>query len=59
MSNILSGMKSVVVFSANDTQEETERKWGKWLRDNKISAVGDKAVPGLEETRKMLRTYEY
>lgn len=60
MSDILNGMKSFVVFSPNDTQEETERKWVEWLINNdKISAVGDKYVPSLEETRKMLMRYEH
>jgi hypothetical protein len=46
------GMKSVMVFDPNDSQEETERKWVEWNMNK--SAVQDKAVPNVEETRKYL-----
>jgi len=51
------GMKSVMVFDPKDSQEETNRKWNEWLRDTGRSAVGDKAVPNVEETRKYLNKY--
>lgn len=50
----ISQMKSVVVFSANDTKQETERKWGEWLKNNNIGSVSDEYVPSLTELRKML-----
>jgi len=56
---MISDMKSVMVVDAKESQEETERKWRNWLQQNKISAVGDKYVPSLAETRRMLREYEY
>lgn len=51
--NMVSNMKSVMVFDAIDSDVETANKWINWLRYNK-SAVADKNVPGAEETRKML-----
>lgn len=50
------GMKSVMVFDPADTDEQTATKWMDWKRDN--SAVGDKAVPNAEQTRKLLRRAE-
>ena len=52
--DILSGMTSVMIFSPDESQEETDRKWGRWLKDNHQSAVADKYVPCAAETRKML-----
>lgn len=52
------GMKSVMVFNPEDTDEQTATKWMDWIRENKMSAVGDKAVPGVEETRRYLRQFE-
>lgn len=49
-------MKSVMIFDPKDTDEQTATKFANWMRDNK-SAVGDKAVPNVEETRKYLRRY--
>ncbi len=51
---ILSGMKSVMIFDPNDSELETERKWKNWWKHNKQSAVADKYVPCAKETRKML-----
>jgi len=45
------GMKSVMAFDPKDTDEQTATKYMDWMRDNKISAVGDKAVPNAEQTR--------
>lgn len=53
--DVLSGMKSVMVFDPADSQEETERKWVEWNMHK--SAVQDKAVPNAEETRKYLSQY--
>lgn len=50
------GMKSVMVFDPKDTDEQTATKFADWIRDN--SAVGDKAVPNAEQTRKLLRRAE-
>ncbi|MEN2468137.1 hypothetical protein [Ornithinibacillus sp. JPR2-1] len=47
------GMKSVMIFDPKDTQTETERKWLEW--NEYKSAVQDKAVPNVEETRKYLQ----
>lgn len=44
-------MKSVMMFDPNDTDEQTATKFMDWSRE---SAVGDKAVPNAEETRKLL-----
>ncbi|MFD2133313.1 hypothetical protein ACFSKI_19040 [Pseudogracilibacillus auburnensis] len=52
--DILKGMKSVMVFEPNDSKAETKRKWDNWWKHNKESAVADKFVPGVKETRKML-----
>lgn len=49
-------MKSVMVFDAKDSDEQTGNKFINWLRNNK-SAVGDKAVPNAEMTRDYLRSY--
>ena len=49
------GFKSVMHFDPKDSDEQTVTKFAEWLRDNKISAVGDKYVPNAEETQKMLR----
>lgn len=49
------GFKSVMHFDPKDTDEQTATKFMDWARDNKISAVGDKYVPGVEETQEMLR----
>lgn len=49
---LLSGMKSVMVFEPNDSQEETERKWVEWNLNK--SAVQDKAVPNVEATQRYL-----
>lgn len=54
MSKYLNGMKSVMVFDPNDSELETERKWKNWWSHNKQSAIADKYVPSVEETRKML-----
>lgn len=55
MREVLGNMKSVMIFSPDDTQEETDKRWEKWLRDNnQVSAVGDKYVPNAAETRRML-----
>lgn len=51
-------MKSVMVFDPKDSDEETVTKFMNWIRDNKISAVGDKAVPNAEETRAYLNQYK-
>lgn len=47
------GMKSVMVFDPEDSQEETERKWVEWNLNK--SAVQDKVVPTAAETRKYLQ----
>jgi hypothetical protein len=47
------GMKSIMVFDPKDTDEQTLTKFQEFVRDNH-SAVGDKAVPNAEETRKLL-----
>lgn len=46
-------MKSVMIFDPKDTDEQTANKFINFIRDN-YSAVGDKAVPNSEQTRKML-----
>jgi len=46
-------MKSVMVFDPKDTDEQSATKFADWIRDN--SAVGDKYVPGVEETREYLK----
>lgn len=56
---MISDMKSVMVFDPKESQEETERKWRNWIQHNKKREVGDKYVPSLTETRRMLREYEY
>lgn len=52
--DILKDMTSVMIFDAADSQAVTDAKFDKWLRQNKISAVGDKNVPTAADTRKML-----
>lgn len=54
MKNVISGMNSVMFFDPKESREETDRKWVKWWNHNKTSAVLDKFVPGVEETRKYL-----
>ncbi|GAA0344025.1 hypothetical protein GCM10008931_39150 [Oceanobacillus oncorhynchi subsp. oncorhynchi] len=49
-------LKSVMIFDPNDTDEQTNAEWARWWQDNK-SAVGDKAVPGVQETQEYLRRY--
>jgi|GEM_PF-1812072 len=51
------GMKSVMAFDPEDSQEETERKWLEWNQHK--SAVADKYVPTAEETRKRLIEQEH
>ncbi|TXL64362.1 hypothetical protein FHP05_08515 [Cerasibacillus terrae] len=51
---VFKDMKSVMIFDPEDSQEETNRKWGNWWNHNQKSAVLDKAVPGVEETWRML-----
>lgn len=51
-------MKSAMVFDSQDTDEQTATKFLDWQRDNKISAVGDKAVMTAAETREYLRKRE-
>lgn len=46
-------MKSVMIFNPKDTEVERANKFINWLQHNK-SAVADKAVPNVEETRKYL-----
>lgn len=46
-------MKSVMTFDPKDNDIETANKFIDWLRDNK-SAVADKYVPNVKETRKSL-----
>lgn len=48
-------MKSVMIFDPKDSDEETANKFMSWLRHNK-SAVGDKHVPNVEETRAYLNS---
>lgn len=48
------GMKSVVLFEPKDSREERINKFAEWRVNNKLSAVGDKYVPGVEETRAYL-----
>lgn len=50
------GMRSVMVFDPQDTDEQTVTKFADWMRDNK-SAVQDKAVPNAEQTHEYLRRY--
>ncbi len=50
---ILRGMKSVMVFDSHTSQDETDRKWVQWYVPTR-SAVRDKAVMNVTETRKML-----
>lgn len=52
-------MKSVMVFDAKESQEETERKWRNWIQHNKKGEIVDKYVPSLAEMRRMLKEYEY
>lgn len=52
--DLLSSMKSVMIFDPIDSEQEIERKWESWWKHNKQSAVADKYVPSVEETRKML-----
>lgn len=47
-------MKSVMIFDPKETREERMKKFSEWRNQNGMSAVGDKAVPNAEETRKML-----
>lgn len=49
------GMKSIVYFDPDDTQEERIEKFVEWYVDNHESAIGDKYVPGVEETKEMLK----
>lgn len=53
-------MKSVMIFDPKDSQAETERKWLQWFDDTRPhkSAVGDKAVMTVEETRRYLMERE-
>jgi hypothetical protein len=51
------GMKSVMVFNPQDTDEQTATQWMEWTR-NKRSSVADRAVPNAEDTRKYLRKYD-
>ncbi len=51
------GMKSVMVFDPQDTDEQTATQWMDWTR-NKRSCVADRAVPNVEDTRKYLRKYD-
>lgn len=48
--------KSVVTIGPNDTDEQAVTKFMDWYRDNQ-SAVADKNVPNVEETRRMLAGY--
>lgn len=48
------GLKSAVFFDPKDSRKERADKFVEWYLDNKQSAVGDKYVPGVEETRKYL-----
>jgi len=50
-------MKSVMVFNPKDSEEETATAFIQWLRNNKRSAVIDRNVPNVEETRKLLSRY--
>lgn len=47
-------MKCVMIFSPEDSDNETVTKFMNWIRDNKGSAVADKYVPDAEQTRKLL-----
>ena len=51
---MVKNMKSVVLITPDQTDEETATKYVDWLRHNNPSSMGDKYVPGVEETRKYL-----
>jgi len=53
---MVQNMKSVVLITPDQTDNETATKFVDWLRHNKPSAMGDKYVPGVEETRKYLES---
>ncbi len=50
------GMKSVMMFTPNDSQLQTDRKWRERLQQK--SSDGGKYVPTIDETRKFLREQE-
>lgn len=54
MNNTVAGMKSVMIFDAKDSDEQTLSKLNEWWSYNKISALADRNVPNADETRKML-----
>lgn len=54
MNSSINGMKSVMVFDPKDSREKTDRKLLEWWNHNQSSAVADKFVPGVEETRNYL-----
>lgn len=43
-----------MIFDPNESREIRAEKFMEWRKNNGMSAVGDKAVPNAEETRKML-----
>ena len=47
-------MKSVMYFDPNKTREQRADEFMNWRKQNGMSAVGDKAVPNAEETRKYI-----
>lgn len=46
---------SVMYFNPSDSQEQRWNKFNDWIDRNHNSAVQDKAVPGVEETRAFLQ----
>lgn len=44
-----------MVFDPKHSEAETTRRWRKWCKDNKGSAMLDKYVPNAAETARILR----
>lgn len=55
MRQALANMKSIMVFDPKHSEAETTRRWRKWCKDNKGSAMLDKYVPNAAETARILR----
>ena len=53
---MVQNMKSVVLITPDQTDNETATKFVDWIRHNKPSAMGDKYVPDVAETRKYLES---
>jgi len=57
MGKALVGMKSIMVFDPKHSKKETKRRFANWCKHNHQSAIADKHVPTVEETRRMLAQY--